>query len=108
VKVGETKQVKLEQYSASKDIKGDWKETITNSVLTFAGVTSRSGVRQFFDGQIALVNTLTFRVRWNPSVYPTGNWRVIYMGRKHVITSIERVNEKRFYLDFIAVSQGKR
>ena len=107
-KVGATKPVELVQWATVRDGKGDAKESITKTVKCFAEVIRKSGTRQLQDGQYGLINKLSFRVYFKPNVYPTGNWRVIYAGRTHQINEIVRVDENRFYWDFIAVSQDKR
>lgn len=106
--IGAKKPIRLENYKAYQDAKGDWKESLIQGVGLWADVTRKSGVRSEYAGQTALTNVVKFRVTFKPNVYPTGNWRVIYAGRKHIITSIERVNENRFEWDFISVSTGKR
>lgn len=88
--------VRLEKWSSAKDGSGDSKESVDKynlwaEILTTNSSKGESGSRS------KLVQTVQFRVRFRPDFKPTGNWRVVYDGKRYTVESIEKSESKRFY-----------
>jgi SPP1 family predicted phage head-tail adaptor len=90
------KQIRIENWIAPKDAKGDAKERIEYARTMWADVSDRGGFRSNIGGQSRLAKTREFKIRFRPDWKLSGSWRVIYLGKRYRITNIERVKETRF------------
>lgn len=88
--------IRLEKWVSTKDGSGDFKETVTKYNL-FAEVLSSGSSRLTTNGSTKLNNTVQFKIRFRPDFKPTGNWRVVYDGKRYTVNSIEKENQERFY-----------
>lgn len=95
------KQIKLEKWTSAKDANGNFKESVVRYPM-FAKVTWGGGSKGTTNGQTTLNETVTFNIGFRPNFKPTGNWRVVYYGRRYSVQSIERDREQRFHWNFIA------
>lgn len=102
------KQVKLEWFKTDKNVTGDNRETVYKRVSVWASVKRIGGGRTTGQGQTVLKNSIEFTVYFRPDLYPTGNWRVVYDGRKHTVQSIVKKDEGRMFWVILADSEGKR
>lgn len=89
-------QIRVEKWIAPKDAKGDAKERIEVSYNLWADIVSSSGNRSDSAGQTKLNKSKTFKVRFRPDWKLSGVWKFVYLGKRYSITSIERINERRF------------
>ena len=92
-----THQIRLEKWLTTKDGIGNNTEQVVTEVNVFAEVRRLSGDRASLNGQTFLDNMFQFRFRFNPKIDPTGNWRIIYDGRRFTVHSIEQEEQRRFY-----------
>lgn len=99
------KQIRLEKWKTVKDGSGNNTESIEVKYNFWASVQRLGGSRDSFAGQTSLSNQMVFTVQFRPDWYPTGNWRVVYLGRRHKVTSIERKDEDRF--KWVITADGK-
>lgn len=106
--IGDRKPIQLEKWISVKDSKGDAKESVEQRVNTWADVSGSSGDRSSLNGKEGLTNFFIFKVRFDPSFDPTGNWRVVYDRRVFTVHSIEKEGQKRFYWIIKAEAKGKR
>lgn len=90
------KPIRLEKYVSAKDSSGDFKETVTKYNL-WAEVQFNSGQRSSLNGQTKIKNSYTFKIYWK-GFDITGNWRVVYDGKRLTVLSIEKVNRFFFKL----------
>lgn len=90
------KQIRVENWIAPKDAKGDAKERVEFARTFWAEPVTSSGFRSDSNGQTKLNKSVQFKIRFRPDWKLTGAWKIIYLGRRYAITSIERVQEKRF------------
>jgi len=89
-------QIRVEKWVAYKDAAGDAKERVDISYTLFAEILSSSGNRSDTNGQMKLNKTKTFKIRFRPDWKLSGEWKLRYLQKRYSITSIERINEKRF------------
>jgi SPP1 family predicted phage head-tail adaptor len=89
-------QIRIENWIAPKDSKGNPKEQIEFARTFWADVKQRSGNRNDSNGQTKLNKSMEFKVRFRPDWTLKGSWKVIYNKKRYSITSIERIQEKRF------------
>src|SRR5688572_13531457 len=90
------KQIRVENWIAPKDSKGDAKEVIEYARNFWADVSDRGGFRSNIGGAARLAKTREFKIRFRPDWKLKGSWRIIYLGNRYRIVGIERLNEKRF------------
>lgn len=102
------KQVKLEWFKTSKDAAGNNTETVYKRISVWASVKRIGGGRTTGQGITVLENSVEFTVYFRPDLYPTGNWRVVYDGRKHTVQSIVKKDEGRRFWVILANSAGKK
>lgn len=102
---GLSEQIRLEKWTSSKSNAGDFQESIQRYNL-WAEVVSSGGARATQAGQTTINQTVTFRVRFRPDFKPTGNWRVVYEGKRYTVTALEKENNKRFYWLITAIARG--
>jgi SPP1 family predicted phage head-tail adaptor len=99
-----THEIRLEKWVTTKDGNGNNTEQIVSKVNVFAEVSGSGGDRSSINnrrtvnGETVLSNFFLFRFRFNPKFTTSGNWRVIYDGRRFTIKSIEKENQKRFWM----------
>lgn len=106
--VGLMKEIKLEWWKTAKDGSGNNVESVYKRISMWADVKRVGGGRTNSNGQTSLDNTIQFKVNYRPNVFPTGNFRVVYDGRKHTVQSIVKDQEQRFYWVITAISTGKK
>lgn len=105
---GLKKQIRLENWKTTKDANGNNTEAIEVKYNFWAEVERLGGSKSSLNGKTGLSNDMKFTVSFRPDWFPTGNWRVIYRGRRHKVTSIEQQDEDRFQWIITAESIGKR
>lgn len=107
VGVGIRKQVQLVQVVTSKATAGNWTDNVEGLRFgIWAEITNPSGFRDYQNGQTQLGNTKRFKVRFRFDKYPGADWKVKYEGKDWTISSIQRVDEKKFYWLITAQSKG--
>ena len=89
-------QIRVEKWIAPKNAQGDAKERIEVAYNLWAEVVSSSGNRSDSNGQTKLQKSKTFKVRFRPDWKLTSGWKIKYLQKRYSITSIERIDEKRF------------
>jgi len=89
-------QIRVEKWAAPKDYSGDAKESIEQAYNLWAEILNSSGSRSDTNGQMKLNKTKTFKIRFRPDWKLSGEWKLKYLQKRYSITSIERINEKRF------------
>lgn len=89
--------IRLEKWVTTKDGSGNNIEILAEKINAFAEVTRLSGDRASLNGVTHLDNFFEFIVRFSPKFNITGNWRLIYGGKRFTVHSIEKMEEKRFY-----------
>jgi head-tail adaptor len=89
-------QIRVEKWTATKDVNGNMVEGIERSYNLFAEVVKPSGLRIDIAGQIRLSNSKQFKIRFRPDWKLSGRWKIVYLQKRYTITGIERLNEKRF------------
>lgn len=102
------KEIKLEWWKTDKDANGNNTESVYKRISVWASVNRVGGGRTTRNGQTALDNSVEFKIYFRPNLFPTGNFRVVYDGRKHTVQSVVKDGEKRFYWVILANSTGKK
>jgi head-tail adaptor len=100
-----SKQIILEQWETETDLKGNMSDVLLRRIPVWAEVKRIGGGRSGLNGQVQLDNRIEFKVHWKPNIYPSGNWRIVYNGRKHTVSSIEKMEEDKFYWIITAESK---
>lgn len=103
--IGQRKAVKIEAFTASQAATGQWEETKVRT-NTWAEVRDPSGFRAYELGQTKLGQTKTFRIRYDFAKHPNCDWRIVYDGRTWTVSTVQKVQEKKFYYDLTATSKG--
>lgn len=91
--------IRLEKWVSTKGAGGDFKETVTKYNL-WADVSKTGGSRNLLNGRNAITDTYQFKIRFRPDFKPTGNWKIVYEGKRYTVTNIEKDLGKRFYWNF--------
>lgn len=104
--IADRKQIRLEKITTSKDGNGNLVETIALRLNFWAEVSRQGGGRSSLNGQTQLGNSYLFKVNFRPDWKPTGAWRVVYLGKRLTVQSIERQDEERFTWRIIADGKG--
>jgi Phage head-tail joining protein. len=102
------KQIVLERWTVAKDNKGNKVESCDLRITKFAEPVRSGGSRSSLNGKTSLENVMTFKMTFRSDLFLTGNWKVVYLGRRHTIHSIERSDEDRFIWIITANSKGVR
>jgi len=89
-------QIRVEKWIAPKDSKGDAKEQIEVIYNLWAEIVNSSGNRSDTNGQTKLNKSKQFKIRFRPDWVLSSGWKLKYLQKRYSITSIERINEKRF------------
>ena len=89
-------QIRVEKWIAPKDEKGDAKEVVQKAYNLWAEIVQSSGNRTDTNGQTKLNKSKTFKIRFRPDWVLDSSWKLKYLQKRYSITSIERINEKRF------------
>ena len=108
--IGQRKQIRLEQWTTTKDGNKNNVEAITKTLDTWAEIEELGGDRSSLNGKTQLTNMYRFRFRY-ASIDPidiTGNWRIIYDRRYFKVHNIKKENQKRFYYVVKAEAAGPR
>ena len=101
-------QIKLERWKTNRDASGNNTETIMNAWYLWADVQRVGGGRTTKYGVTALDNSMEFRIRFRPNIWATGNYRIIYDGKRFTIQSIVKDEEKKFDWILLANATGKK
>lgn len=90
------KQIRVEKWIAPKDHKGDAKERIDYAINFWAEPVNTGGGRRETAGQDKLTDSVSFKIRFRPDWNIKGSWKIKYLKKRYNITSIKRIDEKRF------------
>lgn len=91
-----TKQIQVEKWGAVKDANGNAKELIIANYSRWAEPVRLSGNRSDSNGQTTLNKQVRFKIRFRPDWKLSAAWKIIYLGERYTITSIQRIDEKRY------------
>jgi SPP1 family predicted phage head-tail adaptor len=83
------KQIRLEKWKTVKDANGNNIESVVKYNY-WADVRLLGGSRSSYSGKSELGNQVEFTIDFKPNRFPTGNWRVVYQGKRYKVLSIER------------------
>jgi SPP1 family predicted phage head-tail adaptor len=101
--IGNTKPIKLIKYTQTIDAEGDATETIAASYKMWAEISEGGGGRSQADGKTEMSDTKTFRINFrNYNITP--DFRIEYFGQNYSISSVRRINEKRFNWELTATA----
>ena len=93
--IGTYKPIKLIKYITSLDGNGDAIETLAKIYKMWSEVKSLGGSRSLQKEQTALSDSKTFKIMFKD--YPiNADFKIQYFGQIYAISSIERIDEKRF------------
>jgi SPP1 family predicted phage head-tail adaptor len=106
--IGKMKQVVLEKYQSGKTGTGSTAAVLDAAYPIWASVSNRGGGRSYPAHQTQLQDTIQFRIYWKLVFDVNAVWKIVYDGRRHNITSIEKVNENKFNYLITAESKGER
>lgn len=93
--IGNLKPIKLIQYATNINNNGDAYDSVQTIYKMWAEVEDTGGGRSQSNGRTEISDTKTFKINFRGYLV-TGNYKVVYFGQTYALTSIERVNEKRF------------
>lgn len=93
--IGTYKPIKLIKYITSLNANGDAVETLAKIYKMWSEVKSLGGSRSLQKEQTALSDSKTFKIMFKD--YPiNADFKIQYFGQIYAISSIERIDEKRF------------
>ena len=104
--IGTRRQIQLVQILVGQDTDGQNIEQEGDKFGVWAQVENPSGFRQYLNGQTQMGKTKDFKIRFRFNKYPGANWKIRYEGKDWTITSVNKLDEKRFYWNMTATSKS--
>lgn len=98
--------MQLVQLVTAKTAEGRNTETEGDKIGLWADISNTSGFRTADNGQTQLGTTKNFLIRFRMDKYPNCNWKIRYEGKDWTISTIQKVDEKRFYWRMTATSKA--
>ena len=95
-------QIKIEWWKTSKDGAGNNVEDIWKALHLWADVKRLGGGRITANGQTALSDSVEFKIFRRVDTWPTGNYRIVYDGKRFTPQSIVKDKERKFYWVILA------
>lgn len=89
-------QVRIEKWRQDKDVNGNALESLDVAYNLWAERISTGGNRSDSHGQTKLSDSVRFKIRFRPDWKINSNWKLVERGMRYSITSIKRVDERRF------------
>lgn len=106
--IGQRKQVQLVQIVTTKQAAGNWgSEQEGIRYGCWAEIRNPSGQRNYSSGQTQLSTTKIFKVRFRFDKFPDADWKIKYEDKNWTISSRQALQEKRFYWEITATSEGE-
>lgn len=99
--IGNLKPIKLIQYTQAIDNNGDAAESIQTVYKMWAEITDDGGSKSMEFGRTAMSDTKTFKINFR-NYLVTGDYKIQYFGQTYAVTSIKRIQEKRFNYEITA------
>jgi hypothetical protein len=96
--VADYKPFILEKWTQAKNAQGSLEDTLVTRTTMYGEFKKRSLEtfgRSYEGNQIKMADSFSVKVRHN-GIDPDGKYKLVYRGRRHTITSIEHIDEKRF------------
>lgn len=93
--VGNMKPIKLIRYQSTIDGNGDADESVEIIYKMWAEVADNGGSRSQAEGRTIMSDTKEFKINFRNYLID-GNYKIQYFGQIYAISSIERIDEKRF------------
>jgi head-tail adaptor len=90
------KKIIVERWETDKDANGNNYETLEVRYPFWAEVRRTGGSRSSLNGKTNMGEQMVFTIEFRPDWYVTGDWRVVFRGRRFTVQSIERADEDRF------------
>lgn len=99
--IGNLKPIKLLKYTNTIDANGDAIDTVAVTYKMWAEISDEGGGRSQSDGRTDMSDTKTFKVPFR-GYNITPDYRIEYFGQNYSISSVKRIDEKRFYWEITA------
>jgi SPP1 family predicted phage head-tail adaptor len=99
--IGNLKPIKLLKYTNTIDADGDATDTVAVTYKMWAEITDEGGGRTQADGRTDMSDTKTFKVPFR-GYNITPDYKIEYFGQTYSISSVRRIDEKRFYWEITA------
>lgn len=93
--IGNLKPIKLIRYTSTIDGNGDAEESVEIIYKMWAEISDNGGGRSQSEGRTVMSDTKEFKVNFRNYLID-GDYKIQYFGQIYAITSIERIDEKRF------------
>jgi SPP1 family predicted phage head-tail adaptor len=99
--IGNLKPIKLLKYTNTIDADGDATDTVAVTYKMWAEISDEGGGRTQADGRTDMSDTKTFKVPFR-GYNITPDYKIEYFGQTYSISSVKRIDEKRFYWEITA------
>lgn len=99
--IGNLKPIKLLKYTNTIDADGDATDTVAVTYKMWAEIEDGGGGRTQADGRTDMSDTKTFKVPFR-GYNITPDYKIEYFGQTYSISSVRRIDEKRFYWEITA------
>jgi len=99
--IGNLKPIKLLKYTNTIDADGDATDTVAVTYKMWAEISDEGGGRTQADGRTDMSDTKTFKVPFR-GYNITPDYKIEYFGQTYSISSVRRIDEKRFYWEITA------
>ncbi len=96
--IGSMKPAKLERWDG---------ETFVNKFPVFVLPVKNGAARAFDYGQPQITNDYSFQLYFKTNKWPNADWKLIYEGKRYMISEISKVDEKRFFWKISGSTQNK-
>ena len=95
--VGTMKMIKLIEIVQNQTSGGRNQESEGPNYPLWAEIKRRAAGFVYKSGLVNLTESLEFRVRYRDDIKPNSKYKVLYLGNRHQVKSIERENENKFF-----------
>lgn len=103
--IGNMKAIRVERWVIGKDAEGNNEESKAESHSFWAEITRKGGSRVDTASRATISDVMEFRINYRTDWEISGNWMLVYFGKRYKINSIERINEKQF--NWLIIANGK-
>lgn len=104
--IGQQKKIQLVKMQVQTGVTGRRVEGAFQTYNLWAEISNVSGARDYLGNQTQFTNSKRFKVRFKFNLHPNCDWKVIYNGQEYTVTELNRMDEKRFYWQFVGTAKS--
>jgi head-tail adaptor len=93
--IGSYKPIRLEKWAQAKKASGSLGDTVVSDFTVHADIKRTGGGKAYENNQGKMGDVYKVKVRIN-NMDISALWKMVYRGKRHNVTNIERIDEKNF------------